>query len=356
VGGGAGRTGDRGTIFGVRALGPRGAETTPARAEELASLLWGIVGAASPLPGEVDENFRLAAGEEYLLKVVPVEESPAVTDLVSQALLHVFRRDRDLPGQRIVPTVSGHPHASFLDQAAEPRRARLTTFVAGTVLRAAPEVGVDTRERLGALLARLAHTLADFEHPAAGRELSWDLRQAARMRAMLSELPPTGERRGLDDALAAFEVLTVPKLEPLPVQVVHNDLTLDNVVLTTAGELAVIDFGDIVRTQRINDLVVAMTAQLRPVGDHLAPALDVLRGYVAVQPLERREVALIYELLRTRVVTRIVGGEWRTARFPENRAYLGRNVANAKLLLGRIPEEPTATDYGRIEAAAEAAG
>ena len=334
-------------IFGVRSLRPQRVETSVAEAEGIASRLWGIEAVATSLPAEVDENFHLVGGSgEFLLKVVPAEEPPEVTDLVNEALLHVERGD-GVAVQRVVPTSAGGSLATFTDGAGDERLARLTTFAPGTTLRSVP-IDPQLRERLGTVLARLARALRGFDHPAADRELSWDIRHAARMRGMLDELSANERRRCLADSLVAFEAWILPRLTSLPRQVVHNDLSRDNVVIGPDGALTVIDFGDVVRTQRVNDVAVAMADHLGEDAEPFAPALDLLRGYLEVAPLLPEEVALVYELVRIRVVTRIVGAEWRAARFPENEAYLARNVARLAPLLARLPERPTAADAERL--------
>jgi hydroxylysine kinase len=324
--------------------------------EVVAARYWAVEGQVTKLPAEVDENFHLVSSEgEFLLKVVPADEAAGLTDLVTRALLHVQRRGKGIAIQRIVPTSTGDLEATFEDAAGEKRRARLTTFLPGQMLRSM-DVDRDLRERLGTLLARLALALRDFDHPAADRELSWDLRHAGRMEAMLDELPPSPHRAELGASLRAFEEQTVPRLAGLPVQVVHNDLSRDNAVLTADGEIAVIDFGDIVRTQRINDVAVAMADHLDESAEPLAPALDLLRGYLSVEPLQAEELTLIYDLVRTREITRIVGAEWRAARFPENRTYLARNVERLTAVLAHLPVQPTDADARRLEVLIAAAG
>lgn len=251
--------------------------------------------------------------------------------------------------QRVVPTSGGELQATFEDAAGEKRRARLTTFVAGQMLRSV-SMDCELRESLGAVLARLALALRDFDHPAADRELSWDIRHAGRMVAMLDELPEDDRRAELQADLVDFDRRTVPRLTKVPAQIVHNDLSRDNAVLTADGEIAVIDFGDIVRTQRINDVAVAMADHLDDSPEPFAPALDLLRGYLAVEPLTAEELALLYDLVRIREVTRIVGAEWRAARFPENRAYLARNVERLTGVLANLPDRPSPADSERLAA------
>jgi Ser/Thr protein kinase RdoA (MazF antagonist) len=281
--------------------------------------------------------------------VVPVDEPIELTDLVTRVLQHVEGQGERITVQRIVPTPAGNLQATFEDSAGEERRARLTTFLPGSVLRSVP-VERELRERIGTVLAQLSLALRDFDHPAADRELSWDLRHAGRMQAMLDELPAGPHREELRASLITFEEVTVPRLMELPTQVVHNDLSRDNAVLTTDNQIAVIDFGDVVRTQRINDVAIAMADHLDQGAEPFAPALDLLRGYLAIEPLQAEELALLYDLVRIREVTRIVGAEWRAARFPENRAYLARNVERLTSVLAHLPEQPSEADVERLEA------
>ncbi|MEZ5076964.1 MAG: phosphotransferase [Solirubrobacterales bacterium] len=347
---------DVGSIFGVRSLAQPSTRISTAEAARIAARHWGVEGVAQGLPAEVDENFRLTSESgTFLLKVVPPDEPEALTDLVVSALIHTSSRVRVSRVQEVLMTRPGSALAVFADAAGNRRRARLTTFLEGTVLRSAP-IDERLRRRLGAALADLGVALRDFDHPAADRDLSWDLRHAGRMRAMLAEMQPTERRRSLDSSLQAFDDEVVPRLDRLPVQVVHNDLSKDNVVLADRGGLGVIDFGDVVRTQRANDVAVAMADHLGPGARPFEPALDLVRGYLEVEPLLPEEIGILYELTRTRIVTRIVGGEWRASRFPENQEYLGRNVERLWEVLRRLPRSPSAEDRGELEAIAEAAG
>jgi Ser/Thr protein kinase RdoA (MazF antagonist) len=321
-------------------------------AEQLAATAWGIVGSATELPAEVDQNFRLeTTGATYLLKIVPSDEDEQLTDLVTSALLHVAGRTGAADVQEVVSSLAGGSVVCFDDSSGLQRRARMTTFLEGQLLRSVT-VDDELRYRMGAALAGLALALRDFDHPAAGRDLSWDLRHAGRMRAMLAELDESERRRSLLACLDAFDAEIVPRLDRLPVQVIHNDLSRDNTVLGPDGRLGVIDFGDIVRTQRINDVAVAMADHLDPGEGDFISALELARGYAAVEPLLAEELELLYELVHTRIVSRIVGGEWRASRFPENREYLARNVDRLWQVFAALPAKPSAEDSARLAAIA----
>jgi Ser/Thr protein kinase RdoA (MazF antagonist) len=128
---------------------------------------------------------------------------------------------------------------------------------------------------------------------------------------------------------------------------VHNDLNGDNVLISADGTsvAGIIDFGDAVITQLVNDVGSAMCNHLAVDDDPIAPAIDVLRGYHELLPLEADEVTLLFDLARLRVALRIVISEWRAVRFPANRAYILRSTARAWDVLARMPisDEPETT-------------
>jgi hydroxylysine kinase len=337
-------------IFGVRSLQPIVTPMDEQEAAELVERTWGVSASATRLAAEVDENFRMhSAAGEYLLKVVPADEPAELTDLVTQAMLYVDARATDVHVQEVVRTADGEPVIEFVRRSGEARRARFSTFIEGTMLRAAKVVPA-LREQLGASLAKLARVLEGFDHPSADRELSWDLRHAWRMTSMLDELEPTESRDDLRDALDEFEASVVPVLKTLPRQIVHNDLSSDNVVVRDQGGLGILDFGDIVRTQRVNDVAIAMSDCLEDSADPILQSLDLLRGYVSVTPLSEEELSVVYDLVRTRAVTRVVSGEWRAMRFPENHEYLTRNVERMNRVLENLPRRPTASTSAKLDA------
>jgi hydroxylysine kinase len=325
-------------IFGVRSLAPTAPRVSTIEAERIAAEHYGLAGAtATKLSSEMDENFRLDSPRgQHLLKLVPADEPSEITDLVARALSHVADAAPDLRVQRIVPSLGGALSVRCETLSGHQRTVRLTTFLEGRVLRSIT-ASAALRERLGKTLARLGQALRDFRHPHVQRDLSWDLRHAGRMQRMLDDVPDFDRGGVLRRSLAHFDAHVVPRLDGLRAQPVHNDLSIDNIVIDTTGQVGVIDFGDVVHTQLVNDLAIAAADQLSVDDDPLAPALDVVRAYDEIEPLLQEEIDVLYELIRMRVVQRIIGGEWRSSRLPENREYLGRNLDRLWTALERLP-------------------
>jgi Ser/Thr protein kinase RdoA (MazF antagonist) len=61
----------------------------------------------------------------------------------------------------------------------------------------------------------------------------------------------------------------------------------------------------------------------------LTPALDVVAGYHAVDPLSAADLALAAEFTVARVAARIIVAQWNATRDPANRKYLLRSTPQA---------------------------
>jgi hydroxylysine kinase len=64
-------------------------------------------------------------------------------------------------------------------------------------------------------------------------------------------------------------------------------------------------------------------------GDLLAPALDVVGGYHAIDPLSRSDLDLVAEFMVARVAARIILSQAHAARDPGNARYLLRRTPAA---------------------------
>ena len=83
-----------------------------------------------------------------------------------------------------------------------------------------------------------------------------------------------------------------------------------------------IDFGDLIKSPLIIDLAIAAAYQLSDGDDPLAGALPMIAGYNAIRPLQGIELELLIDLIKTRLITSLLIGSYRSILFPENRKYL----------------------------------
>jgi Ser/Thr protein kinase RdoA (MazF antagonist) len=300
--------------------------------EAVAALLaehYGLHAAIRRLPSERDENFHLSAdGGEYLLKISNAAELREVTDFQSGALLHLALADPTLPVPRLLAARDGGVSVEVRTADLAPRVMRLQTYLAGTPLHGAARSAAQCRN-LGALLARLDLGLKDYRHPGASRPLRWDLQHASSLRPLLALIEPSDRRALVTRFLDRFEQRALPTLAGLRQQVIHNDFQPSNVLVDAHDPeriTGIIDFGDIVEAPLVEDIAVAAAYHVSGAPAPLDFVAAMLASYHRVLPLDAGELAILFDLLATRLVLSAVIGNWRAQLQPGNRDYILRHA------------------------------
>jgi hydroxylysine kinase len=321
------------------------------QASQIARGCFGIGGTVKRLDAEVDDAFRVTGGDgaARLLKVArPDAAAPASlpgTSFQTALLLYLAATAPELPVQRVVAALDGHPEV-----VTGGRLARMTSWLDGSLLSAAGPPGPELRRDIGATLARLDRALLGFRHPGADRTHRWDLRRFGTLAPLLDDLPPGGLLPGvrqaaaglagdgadpgdvkaaLADSVARFARDVVPRLAVTPAQVIHADFHGENLLTDGRRVTGVLDFGDALAAPAAMDLGIAACYQLGGGPDVLAPALDVVAGYHAVSPLSADDVELTAAFLVARVATRIIVSQRSATHEPANGGYLLRRTPQA---------------------------
>ena len=122
-----------------------------------------------------------------------------------------------------------------------------------------------------------------------------------------------------------------PRLAGQRTQLVHNDFSPDNTLISADGRrvAGIIDFGDVTVTALCNDLAIAVANLLADDADPFGPALDFIAGYHAVTPLTPAELEPAPGPDPGPHRGPDHHQQWRAERFPENRAYVLRNTPRA---------------------------
>src|SRR5260370_3925775 len=338
------------TIDGLRA-----ASAIPeSLAQQLAAERYGLPVTAHRLDSERDQTFRLRTldGREYVLKIANPAEDRAVTNLQTEALLHVAEMDSTLPVPRIFAAHNGAQELEILFDDGSTRVVRLLSFLAGIPMYAV-EGSRTLRRDLDQCSARLALALRNFSHPGANHKLLWDLQHAAELRPLVDAVP--ADRRGLvEQGLDGFAARVLPVLPSLRKQPVHNDLNPHNIVVDPANSeriSGIIACGDLASTAGVNDLAITAAYQVADSNDPLAPACAVIAAYHSVSPLDEAEFEVLLDLIATRLVITVVISTWRAHRHPENRDYILRNNNAAWARLSRIAKLSRAQAMRQIKSA-----
>ncbi|QAA80749.1 aminotransferase class III-fold pyridoxal phosphate-dependent enzyme [Aequorivita sp. H23M31] len=291
-------------------------KTSPHKASQIALEHFKIKALATRLNSYVDENFLLEtnSGEKFLMKISK-EDNAERLDFQIQLLEHLSHKELPFQIAKSVLDKTGNA----LSKISNDKTVRLLTWIPGRLWATANPRTDNMRKNLGMVAGNLTKALQDFDHPGAHREFDWDLANAAwtnrhvkRFSGNESEMVTYFQRR-------FSQIQEIYKA--LPKSVVHNDLNDYNILVspdysnpTVAG---IIDFGDSVFTQTVNDLAIALAYAIMDLPDPLSAALDVISEYNKKYKFAEKELECLYTLVGMRLVTTVVSAAIKKREFPK---------------------------------------
>jgi 4-aminobutyrate aminotransferase-like enzyme/Ser/Thr protein kinase RdoA (MazF antagonist) len=294
-------------------------------ASSLAERLFGLEGRAQRLDGEYDENFRIDAGDRsYVLKVASPNERQELVDLQVAALRHLKQ---------------GNPRVASTEIDGVKRWVRLMDFVPGTLLADVSQQSARLLRSLGAKVATVDLALRDFDHPAAHRELQWDLLRTGDLRDDARRIPDERYRTIATTLLDRIALEVLPVAGRLRRSVIHGDPNDYNVIVADDRVVALIDFGDTVHSATVCDVAIAAAYAMTGTHDPLGAAAHVVAGYESVLPLQDAERRLLFPLILARLVMSVVISAARKERAP-GQAYYTIHEERAWRVLEQLHEVP----------------
>ena len=263
---------------------------------------WGLCGHLKPLPGELDDNFRVTMpnGEEFLARIFSPTASPQAIDYESYLFAELATRAPHIPLQRLIPTRTGKLTCTF-----QSRIVRLTSWLPGIVW-ADGMVNSDVVRRraaasLGQLLAKLDMTLQGLAHPHARHHHRWDLVNAPDHLPLVALIADQPKQTAVQAVLERFITDVEPRLAHLPRQIIHGDANDRNVLLDEDGLVSgLIDFGDSVSSWRINEVAIACAYAAIGADDPISISAALVAAYHEVSPFSEVEIDVLLDLIQTR--------------------------------------------------------
>jgi 4-aminobutyrate aminotransferase-like enzyme/Ser/Thr protein kinase RdoA (MazF antagonist) len=292
----------------------------------------------TPLAGERDQNLRVdtADGRRLLFKISNPADGLSIVEMQAAALRHIERVDPGLPVMRVLPDTVGESWAEVRGPDGRNYPVRLFTFLPGRVT-ANTALTTGAIWSFGRTTARLGRALRGFFHPAADYEILWDISRVLGLRPLLDHLPDAARRAQVERVLGRFETRVAPVLPGLRAQVIHGDMSLDNVLLDDDLRVSgIVDFGDMTHAPLVCDLAVSVADVLHGRADAIDAAEAMIGGYVSVTPLEDEEAALLADLVAARLATEVTVAAWHGGLYPDNAAYLTSSEPGARAFLDAI--------------------
>ena len=287
-------------------------------AARLARSLYGLDAIAQSLPGEYDDNFRLACSDsrEFVLKIMHPAREHAFVDMQCRAFAHLADRAPHLALPRVCPNSSGELFAQIPIADSTSRFIWLLTYLPGTLLARANPHSLELLESFGRLLADIDLGLLDFSHPFTRRDLKWDLTRSLWAREFLPHIE-NSERRSLAASfLDLFEREALPRFPHLRRSVIYGDANDYNALVSPpwpqpSKVVSVIDFGDMHESITVAEPAVGAAYAILGHENPLPAASAVLSAYHRTHPLTEAEIAAFFPLLTARLAVSVINSAHR---------------------------------------------
>jgi len=280
-----------------------GPESTPGftceQAEAIVFEHYGLKASAANLPSERDQNFRIKskAGKKFVLKIANAQEDYDVLDFQSGAFERAYEKGVSLELPQLLVSVSGEKIATVRDAGGRSFLMRLVSWVDGDVMVDLDRHDKTLLESAGRQLAVLDKALLDYDHPAKGRVLCWDVRYAEGGLEHLSLLSDT-QQRIVKHLIEPALQLDWTRLEH---SVIHSDANDHNLLVRDGQVTGLIDFGDMVYSALAADPAIAAAYAMLGKSKPLEAASQLVSAYLDRLPLKQYDRSAILPLAIARL-------------------------------------------------------
>ena len=293
---------------------------TEAEAERLAREIYRLEARASRLPGEYDDNFRLSLddGREFVLKVMHPARERSFIELQCAALQQLAQHAPRLPVPRVCATPGGDSFVEAHFAEVGKRFVWLLNYLPGTLFVKVRPHNSGLLNELGKFLGQLDAALRNFSHPAAHRELKWDLARASWIRDHLGNISDARRRALVEKFLRLYESEVVPALPSLRHSIIYGDANDYNVLVSAPWPqprkiAGLVDFGDMHYSVTAAELAIAAAYAMFGEKNPLAAAAHVVAGYHAAMPLTENELAVLFPSIAMRLAVSVTNSAHRKA-------------------------------------------
>lgn len=171
---------------------------------------------------------------------------------------------------------------------------------------------------VGTEMAKMDVTLKAFPDNGLTRQnYEWDLKNFLQLEKACSLLSSPIDREICQAVFDAFKKIQ-PAFLSTTRGLIHNDVGAHNIIVSDNDLQAIIDFSDIAYSPYIQNLAVTLAQMIFSTNWAPPQTTIFLREYLAVHPLPKSELPLLYDLVLARYVTNILGFTMLNIRFGED--------------------------------------
>jgi 4-aminobutyrate aminotransferase-like enzyme/Ser/Thr protein kinase RdoA (MazF antagonist) len=322
---------------------------TPKKAEEILFQRYNIKGKAFELPGYTDYNFRIKIDNEncYVLKISREDADENSFLLLQDILLYLEKNTDEIILPKIIPDKAGNYTSEVFHENKNKQNIRLLSWVSGRIWSQVNPQLDSLRFSLGEQCGLLTKALQGFNHPQAHGVFKWDTAQSLWTKDHIHLLNPK-EHEVISYFQNLFEA-DLTSYSQLRKSVIHNDANDNNIIVTAdlgnPKVKSIIDFGDAIYSQIINDVAISCSYAIMEHNDPLNAAIPIISGYHASFRLEETELKHLYNAIAMRLVISYTASILNQKKEPDN-AYLQISAEPAWELLKKWKQvNPDLAEY-----------
>lgn len=314
---------------------------TSEKAEKILFELYNIRGKAFELPGYTDYNFRIKVDNEncFVLKISRESANDNFLLFLQDILLYLEKNTDEIIFPKIIPDKAGNCTSKIFDENQNKQIIRLLSWVSGRIWSQVNPQLNSLRFSLGEQGGKITRALQGFNHPQAHGEFEWDTAQSLWTKNYL-HLFNSEEQQVLSYFQNLFETHLI-SYSQLRKSIIHNDANDNNIIVTEDLEnpkvKSIIDFGDAIYSQIINDVAISCSYAIMDHNDPLNAAIPIISGYHASFPLKEKELKHLYNAIAMRLVISYTASMINQKREPDNE-YLQISAKPAWELLKKWKE------------------
>jgi 4-aminobutyrate aminotransferase-like enzyme/Ser/Thr protein kinase RdoA (MazF antagonist) len=271
-----------------------------------------------------DQNFLVTNKENirYVLKISNTREKKEFLEAQVEVFKFLKMNCSDYQFPTHIESIDEKIILRIADNSGTKYFVRLLSYVNGVFLGELENHSENILYKFGEFLAAMDKSLLAFDSPATHRDLDWDLKNTLLSYDRLDFIKSSPKRRAVEYFLLQFETHVLPNLRYLRSSVIHGDANDLNVLIFQSNSekkiSGIIDFGDLVFSQTINELAIALVYVMFNKEKPLETAKHVIRGYNSVLHLEELELDLLYYLICARLCLGVTMYAYSSSKHPDN--------------------------------------
>lgn len=299
-------------------------EISEQQAAELALTYYNLEGELKKLPGEEDFNFYLKdkSGKEFTVKVSRPDTDVNAIDFQSAIMEHLKKQDFPLDFPEVIHSTEGKAYVELDDK----RFLRVQKWVPGRMLSEVNPRTPALLENWGAVSGLCSRFFADFDHPAAHRFYKWNPSETLFSKQFRQHIHEQERLEIADYFWNLFEEKALPKLAGLRKSVNYNDAHEHNLLVNYNKKnpliRGIIDFGDALYTETVNELAIAAAYAGMYMPDPLQAIAHVVKGYHKTYLLKEEELEVLFPLIGARLMITASNAAFNKHNEPDNEYLL----------------------------------